>query len=236
MRVNPGCHGEISDSYTESASESSDNSYISFTAPSASPLTSEFDISDNEEINNELSLSLTDTFQVHYDTAQTMEPIPPTPSITDDVSTPMLPTADMAEPSDANGTAAEINTFSTMGDNLDTTIKRRYMRTDSHIEGSLHYFHVLAVKDRVKDFGQLAMTPYHTCFNNPEKMAAQLLPTKEQDAALKENLIMIVARKLATYMPFLQFACSDVTTWHKEHEYYKEMSSKSDVVCLQCCL
>ena len=232
MRVKQGWYDEISDSYTESTSESSDNSYISFAAPSVSPFTSEFDISDNEEIDNELSLSLTDTFQAHQDTTQTMEPIPPTSSIIDDVSTPMLLTADRAVPSDTNGTAAEIHTFSTMGDNLDTTIKRRYMRTDSHIEGSLHYFHVLAVKDRVEDFGQLAITPYCTCFNNPEKMAIQLLPTKEQDATLKENLIMIVAQKLATYMPFLQFACSDVTTWHKEHKYYKEMSSKSDVVCL----
>ena len=42
---------------------------------------------------------------------------------------------------------------------------------------------------------------------------------------------MIAARKLATHMPFFQFACSDVT-WHKEHKYYKEMSSKSDVVCV----
>ena len=67
------------------------------------------------------------------------------------------------------------------------------MRTDGHIEGSLHYFHILAVKDQVKEFGLLAITPHHTCFNNPEKMAAQLLPTKEQDTTLKENLIMIVA-------------------------------------------
>ena len=105
MRVNPGWHDEISDSYTESTSESSDNSYISFAAPSVSPLTSEFDISDNEEIDNELSLSLTDTFQAHQDTTQTMEPIPPTSSIIDDVSTPMLLTADWAVPSDTNGTA-----------------------------------------------------------------------------------------------------------------------------------
>ena len=234
----PGCHAEMSDSCTESTSESSDDSFISFVAPSVSPLTSEFDISDDEETHNELSLSSTDmsnqaqTRHITAQTNETMEPILLTYSTIDDISPPTLPTVNRAVPSDTNETAAEVDTFSSMGDNLDTTIKCRYMRTDSHIEGSLHYFHVLAVKDRIKDISQLAITPYHTCINNPEKMSAQLLPTKEHDAALKENFIMIVARKLATHMPFFQFACSDIVTWHKEHKYYKEMSSKSDVVCV----
>ena len=58
----------------------------------------------------------------------------------------------------------------------------------------------------------------------------QLLPTNECDAALKKIFIMIVSRILTTHMPFFQFACSDIVTWHKEHKYYKEMSTKSDVV------
>ena len=65
------------------------------------------------------------------------------------------------------------------------------MRTDSRLEGSLHYFHVLAVKDRIKEIGQLAITPHHTCLDSPENMAVQLLPTKECDAALKEIFIQV---------------------------------------------
>ena len=59
------------------------------------------------------------------------------------------PTSDGVESLDSNKTV-ELHTYSLMGDNLDTTIKRRYMRTDSCLERSLHYFHVLAVKDRIK--------------------------------------------------------------------------------------
>ena len=82
----------------------------------------------------------------------------------------------------------------------------------------------------MKEIGQLAITPHRTCLNSPEKMAVQLLPTKECDVVFKEIFIMIVSWILTTHMQFFQFACSDIVTWHKEHKYYKEMSTKSDVV------
>lgn len=39
-------------------------------------------------------------------------------------------------------------TYSLMGDNLDTNVKPCYRRTDNQGD-SLHYFHSLAIKDRI---------------------------------------------------------------------------------------
>lgn len=47
--------------------------------------------------------------------------------------------------------------FKIVGDNLDKTVKPRHMRSD-HQNVSLHYFHSIAVKDRI-DFSNLPDTP-----------------------------------------------------------------------------
>jgi len=45
--------------------------------------------------------------------------------------------------------------YTLCGDNIDKTIKRRYLQTDSNTTAtSLHYFHFYAVKDRI-DFSDL---------------------------------------------------------------------------------
>lgn len=74
---------------------------------------------------------------------------------------------------------------------------------------------------------KIELTLHHISFlNAPEKTALQLLPT---DKVMKEIFIMIVSRILTTH---IQFSCSDVVTWHKDHKYYKEMSAKSEVICI----
>ena len=125
-------------------------------------------------------------------------------------------------------------TYSLMIDNLDTNIKPHFKRIGSDIEQSLHYVHFLAIKDRISQFNQLSTAPYHTCMNSTEKMALQLLPSIESDRELKNNIIMNVARVVVAYIPYFQFSCSDIVDWHKEHQYYKEMSTKSDVVHIVC--
>lgn len=117
-----------------------------------------------------------------------------------------------------------------MGDNLVTNVKPRFKRTDNQQGQSLHYFHCLAIKDRISQLTQLSITPYHTCLNSPKNMALQLLPTAKSDSALTDVMVVIVSRVLATHLPYFQFSCSDVVTWHMEHKYCKEMSTKSDVV------
>ena len=43
------------------------------------------------------------------------------------------------------------------GDNIDKTVKKQYMRTDTYRTGSIHYFHSYAVADRI-DFSDLSET------------------------------------------------------------------------------
>ena len=121
-------------------------------------------------------------------------------------------------------------TYSLMGDNLDTTVKSRFIRTDGRKGSSLHYFHSLAIKDRISNLCELDITPYHNCINKPESTALEFLPSISNDKAMKDIFIMIISKILATHMPYFNLSCSDIVTWHKHHKYYKEMSTKSEVV------
>ena len=120
-------------------------------------------------------------------------------------------------------------TYSAGGDNLDMNIMAHYKRTDGSSNQS---FHCLAVKDRISDFGQLSISPYHTCLNNVEVLALNLLPTTKSDDKLMDIIETIISRVLSTYIVFFQFSCSDVVDWHLEHKFSKEMSAKSEVVCI----
>ena len=123
-------------------------------------------------------------------------------------------------------------TYSLMGDNLDTNVKSRFIRTDGRKGSSLHYFHSLAIKDRISNLCELDITPYHICINKPESTALEFLPSISNDKGMRDIFIMIISRILATHMPYFNLSCSDIVTWHKHHKYYKEMSTKSEVVRL----
>lgn len=102
---------------------------------------------------------------------------------------------------------------------------------EDHRNDSLHFFHCCAVQDRV-NFSHLSFRQQFTCFNCPEKMALELLPSVECDTELLSNIVILVSRIIVEYMPFFKFALSDVVTWHLQHEYYTEMNTKSEVVCI----
>jgi len=84
----------------------------------------------------------------------------------------------------------------------------------------LHYFHHLAVKDRISKLVELDITPYHICLKAPGKTALQLLPTISNDKTIKEVFIVIFSKILATHiLQYFQFSCFDIVTWHKDHKY-----------------
>ena len=117
-----------------------------------------------------------------------------------------------------------------VGDNLDFHVKARYMRTDGRQNQSLHFFHTFAILDRI-DFSKFSFkfstTPPS---DNPVQIVLKLLPSPQDDKALSKNVAILVSRILATHVPFFKRAFHDVVTWHIHHEYYEEMSQKSDVV------
>ena len=117
--------------------------------------------------------------------------------------------------------------FCICGDNIDKMIHRRHMRSDrSNL--SLHYFNSYAVENRV-NFTELSDKRVDH-ITDTLSMAESLLPTKFDDAALKENVSVLVSRVLCTHLTFFHDYFKDVVDWHIKHKYYAEMAKKSLVV------
>lgn len=88
----------------------------------------------------------------------------------------------------------------------------------------------MCVRDRV-NLSHLPIVKCDSCLNSAGKMALYLLPSKEaDDLLLTDHLAMLICRIIVANMPYFSFAFSDVVQWHLEHEYYKEMSMKSEAV------
>ncbi len=115
------------------------------------------------------------------------------------------------------------------GDNIDITVKPRFMRTDKHKTTSLHYFHSYAVQNRI-DFSDLSETVPMALVVDVHQLAASLLPTPDDDVALRNNIAVLVSRILVTNIDFFKFAFDGVVEWHIRHEFSKEMSAQSQVV------
>ena len=118
--------------------------------------------------------------------------------------------------------------YKIVGDNLDKTVKARYMR-DGARNQSLHYFHYFAIKNRV-DLSELPDVHPQTCIPSPELKAIMMLPSVEDDKDLRRLFAVHVSRVLATHIPYFKNAFEDVVEWHINHKYYSEMSLASEVV------
>ena len=78
-------------------------------------------------------------------------------------------------------------------DNLDKTVKPRYMRSDAQAQ-SLHYVQGFAMKDRID----------YSCFSekldNGEVNLYSVLPNSEDDQLLKQNFAIHICRIIADYL------------------------------------
>lgn len=123
----------------------------------------------------------------------------------------------------------QVTPFHICGDNIDHTMKQRYMRVGKTKLNEIHYFHSYAVSDRV-DFVGLSETVVPTMTQDPEQIALSLLPTPEDDEAIRSNMCILISRIIYRNMEFARLAFEGVVKWHIMHEFYKEMSKKSVVV------
>ena len=121
-----------------------------------------------------------------------------------------------------------IYTFKLCGDNVDKTVKVRFMRFDKG-NISLHYFHSYAVLDRI-DLSGLSDSYVASCLPSPRNIAASLLPSEPDDQSLKRHFSILVSRVLVTHIKFFSFGFDDVVQWHIEHKFSNEMAKKSVVV------
>lgn len=119
--------------------------------------------------------------------------------------------------------------YKLVGDNIDKGVKARYMRSEGYRNRSLHYFHSFAVQNRV-DFSHLPDVLPDTCPDSPERTALALLPSDDDDKAMRCLFATHISRILSTHIPFFKTAFNDVVDWHIEHEYSNQMCAKSVVV------
>ena len=119
--------------------------------------------------------------------------------------------------------------FHICGDNIDHTVKQRYMRVGKARPEEIHYFHSCAVSDRI-DFSGLSEKVVPTLAQDPEQVALSLLPTPEDDEAIRSNMCTLMSRIIYENMDFARFTFDGVVNWHITHDFYKEMSRKSVVV------
>ena len=122
----------------------------------------------------------------------------------------------------------EVPTFKLCGNNIDKSVKRRYMRCDKG-NHSLHYFHSYAALDRI-DLSGLSDEILPGCLPDPQKIASALLPSVLDDTILKQNFSVLISRILARHFSFFTFTFDDAVRWHTKHKFSNEMSKKSTTV------
>ncbi len=116
-------------------------------------------------------------------------------------------------------------TYRIVGDNIDKNVKPRDMTSD-HQTRSLHYFHSYAVRDRI-DLSELSSKPPAPDLS--QMNSDKLLPMVDDEKFLLENMAILMGRTLKKYMPFFtKFAVG--LEQHILHEFYDQMSTKSEVV------
>lgn len=104
-------------------------------------------------------------------------------------------------------------------------MKPREMRLDAQAK-CLNFFNAYGVKGRL-DISLLEDNPCLpdlTSFNEKK-----LLPAASDDAAMKSNFVILIARVLRKHMPFFKKFAAGMLR-HIKHDHYAETSQKSEIV------
>ena len=110
-----------------------------------------------------------------------------------------------------------VTLYKLCGDNIDKTVHQRYMRSDSHGTRSLHYFHSYAIADRI-NFSNLSQETQPSRSLNSHTQALLLLPSLEDEEALKKNFKILISRILYDNIPFFRtrsFGSTSSTIIHR---------------------
>ena len=108
------------------------------------------------------------------------------------------------------------------GDNIVKGIKQRYMRVGKQGLDAIHYFHSYAVSNRVDSTGM----------EDQHQIALSLLPSADDDDVIRNNISILLSRVLVKSLAFFKMSFDGVVNWHIQHQFYEEMSKKSDVVSI----
>lgn len=99
------------------------------------------------------------------------------------------------------------------------------MRSDYQTQ-SLHYFHAYAVRDQVN------LDHVDDCPSAPDQSSINLellFPSKDDEREMICNVAILIARTLKKHIPYFSKYGKGVEK-HIWHQFYEEMSRKSEVV------
>lgn len=152
-------------------------------------------------------------------------PIPPPSYRLDDVS-------DRASSPNQEDSSSAPSSYRLCGDNVDKSIKHRYMRSaTSGSVSDIHYLHSYAVKNRISTHGLSEASPA-TPTADAKQLALSLLPSADDDSTISKNFVALVSRVLVDQLPFFEHTFDHVVAWHTPHSFSEQMKAKSDVVGL----
>ena len=120
-----------------------------------------------------------------------------------------------------------LKTYRLVGDNIDKQVRPRDMRSD-HQTRSLHYFHTYAVRDRMD---LTDVSDQRPVIDLKTINLDNILPISDDRKELLKNFGILFARTLKKHMPYFAEFGKGIER-HIQHEFYHEMSQKSEVVRL----
>ena len=97
----------------------------------------------------------------------------------------------------------------------------------------IHYFHFNALRDRI-DFSTLSDQLPNPNALSLNQLTSSMLPSKEDDAALRNNFLILLLRILFDNFDFFKHTFDGEIEWHIKHPFFTEMCSKSEIVSIQC--
>lgn len=173
----------------------------------------------------ESSSSSSSSSSPESDQSQSSSLSSPTMSEFSETSTSSLNIDEFLGPVSTPRPSPTLKTYRLVGDNIDKQVNPRDMRSDYQTR-SLHYFHTYAVRDRVDLTGvsdQKVVPDLKTIHLD------DILPTSSQEKELRGNFSILFARTLKKHMPYFAKFGQGLER-HIRHEFYSEMSEKSEVV------
>ena len=119
--------------------------------------------------------------------------------------------------------------FKLVGDNIDKNVRPRHMRQDKQTL-SMHYYHSYAVRDRVSISGLSDAIPDLKNVPLLSIPVNNVLPSDSDHQSLMHNFALLVSRHLVDHIRYFKENYSDIVIRHIKHDYYDEMSQKSETV------
>ena len=106
-------------------------------------------------------------------------------------------------------------------------VRPRFM-SQNRQSHSLNYFNSYAVKDRINLSSYSNFKPFIPTNVNFD----EALPSRTMHPELFKNFTVLISRILVDNLPVFKFYFEDAVVRHISHQYSKQMSQKSEVVCL----